>query len=112
MWLERCCALSTFPRNRLVQIFENKGAMMGCSSPHPHGQIWATSYVPAEPAREDVMQAGSWNDDGQLMLLAYAEAEASDGSRTENWNGVGLDTPRGPWVRAPPASNPKPPSRV
>ena len=69
-----------------VQIFENKGAMMGCSSPHPHGQIWATSYVPNEPAREDEMQAGSWNDCGQLMLFAYAEAEVADGSRTVAMN--------------------------
>lgn len=65
-----------------VQIFENKGAMMGCSSPHPHGQIWATSYVPAEPGREDAMQAGWWRDMRQNMLLAYAEAEAADGART------------------------------
>ena len=64
-----------------VQIFENKGAMMGCSSPHPHGQIWATSYVPAEPAREDDMQGRWLAKHGQNMLLAYAEAEAADGAR-------------------------------
>ena len=64
-----------------VQIFENKGAMMGCSSPHPHGQIWATGYVPADPAREDETQ-GRWRTEhGQNMLLAYAEEEAADGSR-------------------------------
>ena len=64
-----------------VQIFENKGAMMGCSSPHPHGQIWATGYVPAEPAREDETQGRWLAEHGQNMLLAYAEAEAADGSR-------------------------------
>jgi UDPglucose--hexose-1-phosphate uridylyltransferase len=64
-----------------VQIFENKGAMMGCSSPHPHGQIWATSYVPAEPAREDETQAKWLAEHGASMLLAYAEAEAADGAR-------------------------------
>ena len=36
-----------------VQVFENKGALMGCSSPHPHGQVWATSTVPTLAARED-----------------------------------------------------------
>lgn len=36
-----------------VQVFENKGAMMGCSQPHPHGQIWATSFLPNEIAKKD-----------------------------------------------------------
>ena len=53
-WAAQETELST--THAYVQIFENKGAMMGCSSPHPHGQIWATSYVPAEPAREDATQ--------------------------------------------------------
>jgi UDPglucose--hexose-1-phosphate uridylyltransferase len=65
-----------------VQIFENKGAMMGCSSPHPHGQIWATSYVPAEPAREDETQNAWLAERGSPMLLSYAQAEADDGART------------------------------
>ncbi len=75
-----------------VQIFENKGAMMGCSSPHPHGQIWATSYVPSEPARENENQQQWLTDMGQNMLLAYAAAEATDGTRTvainESWIAV------------------------
>lgn len=75
-----------------VQIFENKGAMMGCSSPHPHGQIWATSYIPAEPAREDETQTAWLAEHGAPMLLAYAEAEAADGTRNvainEDWLAV------------------------
>ncbi|MDN5450746.1 MAG: galactose-1-phosphate uridylyltransferase, partial [Enterobacterales bacterium] len=39
-----------------VQVFENKGAAMGCSNPHPHGQIWANSFLPNEAAREDRLQ--------------------------------------------------------
>lgn len=35
-----------------VQIFENKGEMMGCSNPHPHGQIWSSEFIPEEPAKE------------------------------------------------------------
>lgn len=69
-----------------VQIFENKGAMMGCSSPHPHGQIWATDYVPAEPAREEETQAAWLAEHEGSMLLAYAEAEAADGARTVAMN--------------------------
>jgi UDPglucose--hexose-1-phosphate uridylyltransferase len=65
-----------------VQIFENKGAMMGCSSPHPHGQIWATDYVPAEPAREDATQKAWFEQHQSAMLLTYAEHEAKDGART------------------------------
>ncbi len=43
-------------RYKNVQVFENKGAMMGCSNPHPHGQIWATDYVPAIVKTEDRTQ--------------------------------------------------------
>jgi UDPglucose--hexose-1-phosphate uridylyltransferase len=67
---------------RWVQLFENKGAMMGCSNPHPHGQIWATSYLPDEPAREDVRQRAWLAEHGRPMLLEVAEREAADGART------------------------------
>ena len=43
-------------RTRWVQVFENKGAAMGCSNPHPHGQIWANSFLPNEAEREDRLQ--------------------------------------------------------
>ena len=56
-----------------VQVFENKGAMMGCSNPHPHGQVWATDYVPQEVATEDRTQA-AWAG-AQPMLLELAERE-------------------------------------
>ncbi|WP_407254589.1 hypothetical protein [Escherichia coli] len=39
-----------------MQVFENKGAAMGCSNPHPHGQIWANSFLPNEAEREDRLQ--------------------------------------------------------
>ena len=49
-WCEQTSELGqTYP---WVQVFENKGAMMGCSNPHPHGQIWANSFLPNEAARE------------------------------------------------------------
>lgn len=64
-------------RHAYVQLFENKGAMMGCSSPHPHGQIWATSFVPTLVARECDNQRAYLAQHGQPMLLALAEREAS-----------------------------------
>jgi UDPglucose--hexose-1-phosphate uridylyltransferase len=57
-------------------VFENKGAMMGCSNPHPHGQIWATNVVPDEPAAEDRAQRDWFAREGKPLLLAYAEREA------------------------------------
>ncbi len=59
-----------------VQIFENKGAMMGCSNPHPHGQIWATDYVPQELATEDRNQRIWQVQHGFSMLLSLAKREA------------------------------------
>ncbi|MCG8422467.1 MAG: UDP-glucose--hexose-1-phosphate uridylyltransferase [Proteobacteria bacterium] len=60
---------------RWVQIFENKGAMMGASSPHPHGQLWATSHLPGEPAREHEHQRSYLAEHGRPLLLEYAEIE-------------------------------------
>jgi UDPglucose--hexose-1-phosphate uridylyltransferase len=59
-----------------VQIFENKGAMMGCSNPHPHGQIWATSYVPSIVATEDRTQRAWLSAKGEVMLSALATRES------------------------------------
>ncbi len=63
-------------RFQWVQVFENKGAMMGCSNPHPHGQIWATSYLPDEPAREDAAQRAWSAERGTPLLLDVARREA------------------------------------
>jgi UDPglucose--hexose-1-phosphate uridylyltransferase len=54
-----------------VQVFENKGAMMGCSNPHPHGQVWATDYVPHEVAIEERTQGAM---PGMLLEVARREA--------------------------------------
>ncbi|GAB5489067.1 MAG: galactose-1-phosphate uridylyltransferase [Parasphingorhabdus sp.] len=58
-----------------VQIFENKGAMMGCSNPHPHGQIWANDYLPDIVKNEDQTQLAYAQKNDRSMLLAVAEAE-------------------------------------
>ena len=59
-----------------VQVFENKGAMMGCSMPHPHGQIWANSFLPNEAATEDKQQRAYFDAHGRQLLLDYATQEA------------------------------------
>ncbi len=58
-----------------VQIFENRGAMMGASSPHPHGQIWATGFVPDEPAAETSAQREHLTRTGNCLLCDYLAAE-------------------------------------
>lgn len=64
-----------------VQVFENRGKMMGCSNPHPHAQIWATEHLPDEPAKE-LRQQMAWLEKSDSPLLTeYREAETKDGSR-------------------------------
>jgi UDPglucose--hexose-1-phosphate uridylyltransferase len=58
-----------------VQIFENKGAMMGCSNPHPHSQIWATSLIPNEPAKELASLENYKRTHGGCLLCDYLAAE-------------------------------------
>ncbi len=64
-----------------VQIFENRGQMMGCSNPHPHAQIWATSAIPNEPNKELLKQQAYLETHGRSLLLDYLDAELKDGSR-------------------------------
>jgi UDPglucose--hexose-1-phosphate uridylyltransferase len=77
---------------RWVQVFENKGAVMGCSNPHPHGQIWASSFLPNLPAAEDRTQRAYFAEQNRPMLLDYAEREAQAGERvvvqTDSWLAV------------------------
>lgn len=78
-WAEQTTDLGA--RYRWVQVFENKGEMMGCSNPHPHGQIWATSYIPTEGAKEDQRQRDWFADQRSPMLLDLAAREAALGTR-------------------------------
>ena len=55
-----------------VQIFENRGAMMGASNPHPHGQIWSTGFVPDEPAAETNAQREHLALTGRCLLCEYS----------------------------------------
>ena len=69
-----------------VQVFENKGDLMGCSNPHPHGQVWASSFVPSIVHAEDEKQR-SWADgNGSSLLLDVVEAELQAGERIVDSN--------------------------
>ena len=64
-----------------VQVFENRGAMMGASNPHPHGQIWATSYLPQHVAREQNTQRDYYAANGRTLLSDYLALELAEGAR-------------------------------
>lgn len=83
-WAEESASLGTRFAN--VQIFENKGAMMGCSSPHPHGQIWASDFVPSEVADEDREQAAWLSTRGRALLDEVIERELEAGERVVDTN--------------------------
>ncbi|CCO47786.1 galactose-1-phosphate uridylyltransferase [Vibrio nigripulchritudo SOn1] len=75
-----------------IQAFENKGELMGCSQPHPHGQIWANSFLPNEIARKDGLLWEYQDQHGSNLLLDYAVKEQALQERvvveTEYWIAV------------------------
>ena len=79
-------------RYRWVQVFENKGAIMGCSNPHPHGQIWAQRALPNEPAKEERQQRAYFEEHGLPLLVDYANLETARQERVvsenEHWLAV------------------------
>ena len=89
-WCEQTELLgATYP---WVQVFENKGAMMGCSNPHPHGQVWANSFLPNEARKEQDQQLAYYAEHGTSLLLDYAQREIDFGERlvleTQHWIAV------------------------
>lgn len=75
LWCEEYTQIGSKDFINYVQIFENKGSIMGCSNPHPHGQIWASSSVPSEPAKESVTQLNYFEKHGKTLLEEYVIAE-------------------------------------
>lgn len=73
VWAEQTAELGQ--TYRWVQVFENKGAIMGCSNPHPHGQVWALDALPNEPAKEEAQQRSYFAEHGRPLLLDYVERE-------------------------------------
>lgn len=64
-----------------VAVFENKGPVMGCSQPHPHGQIWASNFVPNEVANENIRQKEWLANTGNVLLVDYAAKESAQKDR-------------------------------
>ena len=64
-----------------VQIFENKGAVMGCSNPHPHCQIWSSSFLPNEAEIKDKNFRDYFLKTGTPMLVTYARQELDKNER-------------------------------
>lgn len=64
-----------------VQIFENKGELMGCSNPHPHSQIWATEHLPNESAKELIRQRAHFARSGRPLLADVLAEELEHGQR-------------------------------
>jgi UDPglucose--hexose-1-phosphate uridylyltransferase len=75
MWMEQTADLAAREFIHYVQVFENKGAVMGCSNPHPHSQIWATEHIPNEPARELERQKAYFEEHGWTLLSDYLNEE-------------------------------------
>jgi len=73
-------------RYRWVQIFENKGPAMGCSNSHPHGQIWASTSLPNEAAKEDARQRAYFERRHAPLLVDYAAREVEIDRRTVSAN--------------------------
>jgi UDPglucose--hexose-1-phosphate uridylyltransferase len=80
-WTAQAAELGARSEIGYVQIFENRGAMMGASNPHPHGQIWATEHLPNEAATELAAQKAYLAEHKQALLPAYIELELKQRER-------------------------------
>jgi UDPglucose--hexose-1-phosphate uridylyltransferase len=80
-WIDEYRTLGAKNFINYVQIFENKGAIMGCSNPHPHGQIWAQQSIPDEPLKKQQAQLRYWKKHGRSLLADYLSEELAAGER-------------------------------
>jgi UDPglucose--hexose-1-phosphate uridylyltransferase len=81
LWAAQDAELGARPELRYVQIFENRGELMGCSNPHPHGQIWAVASLPSEPSKELREQRSHWDERRRTLLGDYLALELREGER-------------------------------
>ena len=80
-WVSEYKTLGALDYINHVQIFENKGAMMGCSNPHPHGQIWAQESIPMIPLKKQQSQKKYWDQFSRSMLCDYLSEELKQKTR-------------------------------
>jgi len=81
VWAEQTVELGALDYINYVQIFENKGEMMGASNPHPHCQVWANEHVPTEPAKELRSLSAYLNEHGTCLLCNYLASELTADER-------------------------------
>jgi len=87
VWTEQFLELGNEEWVQYVQIFENRGALMGCSNPHPHCQIWGNENLPNEPAKEQRSFESYHQDKGECLLCNYWKLENNYGIRVVIENG-------------------------
>lgn len=80
-WADQSRELEALDWIQYVQVFENKGAVMGCSNPHPHSQLWATRHIPNEPAKELLSQRDYLQEHGSPLLQDYLTEELNQDRR-------------------------------
>jgi len=85
-WVEQYQELGARPEIHYVQIFENRGAMMGASNPHPHCQIWSSHSLPNEIAKEQASLLGWREQRGTCLLCEYARLEQAASERVVEEN--------------------------
>lgn len=86
VWVEQYLELGSLPAINWVQIFENRGAMMGASNPHPHGQIWANANLPNEALKELGAQSDYHASRGSCLLCDYLTLELESDERRVHEN--------------------------
>jgi len=86
LWSDQYRELGAIDWINYVQIFENRGEMMGASNPHPHCQVWANQTVPNYPASEQQAQLEFSQNQRKCMLCEYLRKERDAGARVVCWN--------------------------
>jgi UDPglucose--hexose-1-phosphate uridylyltransferase len=81
IWADEYHQIGSLTSINYVQIFENRGEIMGCSNPHPHGQIWANHIIPNEPLKEQNAQLAYSDKHGSCLLCDYEKLESKIGTR-------------------------------
>lgn len=81
VWLNEFKQLSTLPEINYIQLFENKGEIMGCSNPHPHGQIWAQQSIPTQVKKEQQQQSLHFQQAEKPLLEQYLQEEIQNKER-------------------------------
>ncbi|CAG8588906.1 10088_t:CDS:2, partial [Ambispora leptoticha] len=92
LWILTYLSLSIHDHISYIQIFENKGSIMGCSNPHPHGQIWCTSVIPEEPSKEISSMSSYHDSHGSCLLCDYVSLETTVSNNITNVNPISAES--------------------